>query len=131
MYIFFINLEVTSIIHKLLKIQVTGVGGKGLFLRLGKKNLNVRGFVPERRIGFNFKGKLTDNDDDSTMLQRLRTKYPLGSSVRCRLLYFDIMSCTYICSMEKYVNVCSDHPVYLDSIMQLFPRMYIIFFADL
>ncbi|XP_034255827.1 protein RRP5 homolog [Thrips palmi] len=83
--------------------QVTGVGGKGLFLRLGKKNLNVRGFVPERRIGFNYKGKLVDNDDESTMLQRLRTKFPVGSSVRCRLLYFDAMSATYICSMETAV----------------------------
>lgn len=74
-----------------------------MFLRFGKGHLNIRGFVPERRIGFNFKGKLADNDDEATMLQRLRTKFPLGSSIRCRLLYFDTMSGTYICSMEKYV----------------------------
>lgn len=83
--------------------KVTGVGGKGLFLQFGKKN--IKGFVPERRIGFNFKGKLADNDDESSVLQRLRTKFPTGSSVRCRLLHFDTMSETYICSMEKSILI--------------------------
>lgn len=59
--------------------------------------------MPDRRIGFSYKGKMEDNDDEVTMLQRLRTKFPLGSSVACRLLHFDSMIETYVCSMEKYV----------------------------
>lgn len=70
-------------------------------MQLGKKSLNVRGFVPERRIGFNYKGKVGDGDDEVAMLQRLRDKFPLGNSVRCRLIHLDTMSQTYVCSMEK------------------------------
>lgn len=83
--------------------KVTGVSGKGIFLNLGKKNSKVRGFVPERRIGFNFKGKVEDDANSATMLQRLRDKYPLGSTVRCRLIHYDSMIETYVCSMEKSV----------------------------
>lgn len=85
------------------KAEVIGVGTKGVYLQFGKNKSKTLGFVPERRVGFNYKGKLEDNDDESTMLQRLRIKFPLGSSVRCRLLHYDCMSDTYVCSMEKSV----------------------------